>query len=232
VQGSPGLGAYPQAPDYYRQTVDNANFPCYYGIKATALGGLQTRMAKNTSSSSDDPDHHFAPPPVPSNTDYRHARWPQFSDTGQAGASATIHPTAQGPKLVIQNPKSKIQNKPAVLVVGVCSAGKSTLVRTLREAGYDARACAQEHSYVPHLWQLSNPGTLIYLDASLHTIRRRRKAKWQQGVLDEERHRLSHAREHCDLYISTDGLLPEDVASKALSFLRTRPAHADLKSET
>ena len=105
-------------------------------------------------------------------------------------------------------------------MVGVCSSGKSTLVRKLKEAGYDARACAQEHSYVPHLWQLSNPGALIYLDASLHTIRRRRRAKWQQPTLDEEHHRLAHAREHCDLYIATDGLLPEDVASKAIGFLR------------
>jgi shikimate kinase len=109
-----------------------------------------------------------------------------------------------------------------VLVVGVCSSGKSTLVRKLNEAGYDARACAQEHSYVPHLWQLSNPGALVYLDASLHTIRQRRKAKWQQPMLDEEHRRLAHAREHCDLYIATDGLLPEDVAARVVTYLHAR----------
>jgi hypothetical protein len=75
---------------------------------------------------------------------------------------------------------------------------------------------------VPHLWELSNPRVLIYLDASLHTIRRRRRTKWHQGILDEEHRRLAHAREHCDLYISTDGLLPDDVASKAVAFLWSR----------
>jgi hypothetical protein len=183
-------------------------------------------MVNKTPSSSDDPDHHFAPPPIPGNTDYHHARWPTFTDL-ETPLSKRLD-AQQAPK--IQNPKSKIQNKVDVLVVGVCSSGKSTLVRGLREAGYDARACAQEHSYVPHLWQLSNPTVLIYLDASLHTIRRRRRAKWHQSVLDEEHHRLSHAREHCHLYISTDGLLPEDVASKAKAFLRTRLK--DVKRET
>ena len=29
------------------------------------------------------------------------------------------------------------------------------------------------------------------------------------------------AEQHCDLYISTDGLLPEDVEAKTIAFLRT-----------
>ncbi|MFL5732264.1 MAG: hypothetical protein ACJ78Q_03605 [Chloroflexia bacterium] len=177
----------------------------------------------NKTPSSEDPDHHFAPPPPPTNTDYRHARWPRLLDPSHL-TNSRANNAATGPKSKIQNPKSKIQHSPEVVVVGVCSSGKSTLVRKLREAGYDARACAQEHSYVPHLWQLSNPGVLIYLDASLPTIRRRRRAKWRQEILDQEHHRLSHARRHCDLFIPTDGLLPEDVASRAVGFLRTRAA--------
>jgi hypothetical protein len=170
-------------------------------------------MGNNTTSSSGDPDHHFAPPSAPSNTDYHHARWPRFDEAQH-----------------VQNPKSKIQNI-EVLVVGVCSSGKSTLVNKLREAGYNARACSQEHSYVPHLWQLSKPRSgatlLVYLDASLHTIRRRRRAKWQQTMLDEEHRRLAHAREHYDLYIPTDGLMPEDVASRVICFLRMRTKTKD-----
>jgi hypothetical protein len=162
-------------------------------------------MGNNNTSRPGDPDHRSTPA-APSNTDYRHARWPSF-------------PKPQPESLSTQH---AARSTPRVVVVGVCSAGKSTLVSNLKEAGYDAHACSQEHSYVPHLWQLSEPDVLVYLDASLHTIRRRRRAKWHQNTLDEEHRRLAHAREHCDLYVSTDGLLPEDVASKVAGFLKMR----------
>jgi dienelactone hydrolase len=106
-----------------------------------------------------------------------------------------------------------------VVIVGVCSSGKSTLKQHLRERGYLARTCAQEHSGVPHLWQRLSPDILIYLDASLPTIRRRGRTRWQQGNLEAERERLAHARTHCDLYVHTDGLSPHDVVSRALTFL-------------
>jgi len=165
-------------------------------------------MGNNSTPQPGDPDHlqPFAPPTPPTNTDYRHARWPKFNQTK---------------KSEIRNQNSDA-GSPKIIVVGVCSAGKSTLVSRLKEAGYDAHACSQEHSYVPYLWQLSEPDVLVYLDASLHTIRRRRRTKWHQGVLDEEHRRLAHAREHCDIYIPTDGLLPEDVAARVVGFLRGR----------
>src|SRR5438105_14351833 len=95
----------------------------------------------------------------------------------------------------------------SIVVVGVCSSGKSTLVRALRERGYSAQAVSQEHSYVPYLWQRSTPDVLIYLDASLHTIHGRGRRRWPQYLLDEEHTRLGMAREHCHLYIHTDGLM-------------------------
>jgi hypothetical protein len=96
------------------------------------------------------------------------------------------------------------------------------LVRALRERGYNARAVSQEHSYVPHLWERSDPDVLVYLDASLRTIRGRGRRRWSQSLLDEEHHRLEHAREHCSLYIPTDGLSPEDVTSRVITFLSKR----------
>ncbi len=173
-------------------------------------------MSNNTTSSPGDPDHHFTSPPALSNTDYRHARWPSFGDS-------QLYPASGLRTKPVEKTAPPVRRSPVeVLVVGVCSSGKSTLVEKLREAGYNARACSQEHSYVPHLWQLSKPDVLVCLDASLPTIRRRRRAKWQQSVLDEERCRLAHAREHCDLYVPTDGLTPEDVASRVISFMRMR----------
>ena len=60
---------------------------------------------------------------------------------------------------------------------------------------------------------------LIYLDASLHTIRGRGRTRWRQSLLDEEHRRLQHAREHCHIYIPTDGLSPQDVVSRVVTFL-------------
>lgn len=172
-------------------------------------------MGERTTSKTGESDHHFAPPTVPKNTDYRHARWSQSRTEDQVETtSTTLSPQPLVPR-------------PHIVVVGVCSSGKSSLVGALQERGYDARACAQEHSGVPHLWQRSEPDVLVYLDALVHTIRRRRRAKWPQRVLDEEHSRLSHAREHCDLYIPTDGLSPDDVVARVVTFLNNHRARSE-----
>ena len=52
-------------------------------------------------------------------------------------------------------------------IVGPCGSGKSTLVEGLEKHGYECRHIAQEHSYVPDMWQLiTQPDILIYLNAS------------------------------------------------------------------
>ncbi len=195
-------------------------------------------MGNGTKSKISDSDHHFAPPPPLNNTDYRHARWP----SGSAGrrvpsdeftselTGSWASPNSDTSQVLGLRPIQATHNStspPLILVVGVCSSGKSTLVRKLNEKGYRARACAQEHSGVPSLWARSNPDVLVYLDASLHTIRQRRRAKWQQEVLDEQHQRLREARERCNLYIHTDGLAPEDVVSRVVNFLHGQKAMDD-----
>jgi hypothetical protein len=109
-----------------------------------------------------------------------------------------------------------------VAVVGPCAAGKSTLVAALRQAGYEARHVAQEHSYVPNMWQrLTRPDYLIYLDVS-HTVAigRRQYLEGAEEWLREQARRLAHARAHCDLYIDTTELTTEEVREQALTFLR------------
>ena len=102
-----------------------------------------------------------------------------------------------------------------VVVVGPDAAGKSTLVLRLRQDGFDARSCAQDHSYVPDMWQkLSQPRYLIFLDASLEAIAQRRDISWGQDRLDALQGRLAHAREHCDLYVDTDEMTPEEVTER------------------
>ena len=105
-------------------------------------------------------------------------------------------------------------------MVGPCTAGKSTLVDELRLAGFNARHVAQEHSYVPDMWQrFVQPDVLIYLDVSYETSRQRRLVSWGPDWLAVQRRRLAHARQHCDLYIPTDHLTAEAVLVQVLDFL-------------
>ncbi len=108
-----------------------------------------------------------------------------------------------------------------IVVVGPCASGKSVLVEALRERGYNAHASAQEHSYVPSMWLMTNPSHLIYLDADLPTIHQRRKVAWGQVYLDEENQRLAHARAHADIIISTVGMTLAEVIAQASHFLET-----------
>lgn len=116
------------------------------------------------------------------------------------------------------------KQRPLIAVVGPCAAGKSSLVRRLEALGYNARHVAQDHSYVPDMWRrLTRPDLLIYLDAELSTIARRRRIAWGERYLADERHRLRHARQHCHLYLPTDDLSEEQVLQKVLNFLRGYP---------
>jgi hypothetical protein len=113
-----------------------------------------------------------------------------------------------------------------IVIVGVCGSGKSELARRLHAAGYPtARQIAQEHSYVPDMWQrLSRPDVLIYLDAEAATINRRQgRSDWTDAAVAQQRWRLAHARQAAAVYLATDGLTPDEVAARVLDFLRNPP---------
>jgi len=110
-----------------------------------------------------------------------------------------------------------------IKVVGPCGSGKTALASRLRALGYDARSAAQDHSYIPDMWQrLNPPDLLIYLDVSLEEAHRRGRMGqgWNQSYLDAQRERLGHAFAHADLYLPTDGLTEAEVLAQALDFLR------------
>jgi shikimate kinase len=118
--------------------------------------------------------------------------------------------------------RPKIEESPRVVVVGPDAAGKTELTKRLRAQGYNARSCAQDHSYVPDMWQrISKPDFLVYLDAQLETIARRRTIDWGQERLDKLNARLAHARAHCNLYLPTDDLEPPEVADRVRAALST-----------
>lgn len=108
-------------------------------------------------------------------------------------------------------------------VVGPCGSGKSTLVAGLEKHGYTCRHIAQEHSYVPAMWQiLSKPDVLIYLHSSFPVSTARRKLNWQEKDYAEQLQRLKHAREHAHIIVNTDELTPAQVLQKALEFLAAK----------
>ena len=112
---------------------------------------------------------------------------------------------------------------PLVGVVGPCGSGKSTLIAKLEEHGYACRHIAQEHSYVPSMWQvITNPDILIYLHASFPVSTERRQLKWMEKDHAEQLRRLSHAHKHAHIIIDTDDLNPEQVLRKALDYLNER----------
>ncbi len=106
-------------------------------------------------------------------------------------------------------------------VVGPCGSGKSTLITGLNQHGYTCRHIAQEHSYVPAMWQIiTKPDLLIYLHASFQTSTARRKLNWIESDHAEQLRRLSHAREHAHIIINTDDLTPGRILQQALDFLK------------
>jgi len=107
-----------------------------------------------------------------------------------------------------------------IAVVGVCAAGKTTLVQRLRAAGYDAVQCGQEHSYVPQMWQLlTRPEVLIYLSASLDVVRHRRWPPLRRFIYEAQLERLAHAKAHADLVVDTDDRTRDGVARVVMDAL-------------
>jgi deoxyadenosine/deoxycytidine kinase len=106
-------------------------------------------------------------------------------------------------------------------LVGVCGSGKTTLTNRLKPYGYNVRQIAQEHSYVPDMWQrLSHPDVLIYLEASYPVTMQRKSFKWSKKEYQAQLHRLRDAHDHADLFIDTDNLTPDEVLAIALNYLR------------
>jgi molybdopterin-guanine dinucleotide biosynthesis protein len=106
-------------------------------------------------------------------------------------------------------------------ITGPCGAGKTTLAEGLKRNGFRARAIAQEHSYVPAMWQmLTKPDLLIFLQASHPVGGARRNMSWTLAEWEEQQRRLAHARSHADLVLDTDAMSIEQVLEAVLAFLK------------
>lgn len=114
-----------------------------------------------------------------------------------------------------------------VVVVGVCAAGKTTLVKNLRESGIEAYNVAQEHSGIRKLWQRKNPDVLVVLDVTLPVILKRRDVPWGEERLVLQHERLRDARKNADLYIQTDKLDQKEVAAAVVNYIARRRGNGD-----
>ncbi len=109
-------------------------------------------------------------------------------------------------------------------VVGPCGSGKSTLIEGLERAGYCCRHIAQEHSYVPYMWErITDPDVLIFLDASFAVCTARRRLNWTRADFEEQQRRLAHARQHADLLVDTSNLSIHQALDTVLEFLAGQP---------
>ena len=70
------------------------------------------------------------------------------------------------------------------------------------------------------MWQVfAKADILVFLDVSYAVAQQRRWMDWQPADMEEQRRRLQHARERCDLYVNTDLLTIEEVRQTVLSYL-------------
>jgi hypothetical protein len=105
-------------------------------------------------------------------------------------------------------------------VVGPCASGKSTLINRLSARGMNVRHIAQEHSYVPSMWEkITHPDILIFLMVSYPLTITRNQLDWTIAEYEEQLYRLRHAYEHAHLLIETDDLSPQDVENRVVAFL-------------
>lgn len=106
-----------------------------------------------------------------------------------------------------------------IAIVGVCASGKTTLVKGLKDAGYDAYNVAQEHSGIHNFWNKHHPDILIMIDATLPAIKKRRLVFWDQERLDVQHKRLSDAKAHANLFIQTDAYTADEVREQVIDYV-------------
>ncbi|MEX2160323.1 MAG: hypothetical protein WD751_00255 [Anaerolineales bacterium] len=114
------------------------------------------------------------------------------------------------------------RTRPRIGVVGPCKSGKSTLVRGLMQAGFEAIQIAQEHSFAPRMWQqIANPDLLIYLHCDYETSVER-GIHWTREEYLDQQPRLTNARQNADLEITTDDQRPEEILERVLALIADR----------
>jgi len=123
-------------------------------------------------------------------------------------------------------------SSPKIAVIGPCASGKSTLVRSLCAAGYDARVCAQEHSEIPTLWEHGHPDMVIALAINLATLRHRRGDEWLEALYITQLRRLTRAVDAAFVVLNTTELDSGETLARAIDAIHQfRPDFVAVASE-
>ena len=113
-------------------------------------------------------------------------------------------------------------SRPRVAVVGVCGSGKTTVVERLRRLQFDAYAVGQEHSIIHDLWNHLRPDQVVYLQASLATVRARRGPTWPRWIYETQQHRLVDARDHACVVVDTGALAVDETVARIVDAIAPR----------
>jgi thymidylate kinase len=72
------------------------------------------------------------------------------------------------------------------------------------------------------MWQrMSKPDLLIYLDVDYDNAHQRRPYQGGGAQRNDNQNKiLTHARQHCDFYLNTNGLSPLEVQQQTATFLQ------------
>jgi epoxyqueuosine reductase QueG len=106
-----------------------------------------------------------------------------------------------------------------IVVIGPCASGKTTLVARLKDLGYDAHACGQEHSEITELWRHLNPAVVIGLQIDLDTLRQRRSATWSDRLYARQLTRLESGYDRADMLIDCDTFNADEVIRQVVDWL-------------
>ena len=111
----------------------------------------------------------------------------------------------------------------AVVKADAYGMGLAKVAPALTQAGYDARACGQEHSCIPDLWRRMQGDVLIALDVDIDTLRARRGESWPAALLDRQHERLAQAYAAADLMLDS-GRIDQRGVYAAVTRLLSQPA--------
>jgi guanylate kinase len=93
------------------------------------------------------------------------------------------------------NQDSDDERSTLIAVVGPCAAGKTTLIEGLVRHGFKAHA-------------------------SFESCTERKQLNWAVKDYERQKERLTHARQHCDIYLDTEGISAEEALEHALEALK------------
>lgn len=115
-------------------------------------------------------------------------------------------------------------DSPRIVVIGPCASGKTTLVAGLRQLGFAAAACGQEHSEISTLWRHTSPDVVVALEVDLETIRERRGVtEWPEWLYKAQRRRLQRAEEAAAVHIDTTTVDAAGALAIVAEFLANAP---------